>query len=350
MSSNNNSTVLESNQTTTTALSPEKLQEALYGFELSQVIYVTAKLGLADCLRDGAKSGAELATQMGANAKVLDHFLPLLLNLGLVTTDENQHYQLTPTGSLLRSDHPHSILGMALSTADIYQAWGNFWYSVQTGQAAFDNVFQMSLYEYLAQHAEANTHFNRWMEETTRAWLLPALVHYDFSPFTSLVDIGGSTGVLTSTILTQYPQLQAIIFDQPHVVNDATEILTAAGVRHRVQLCGGDFFVSIPSQGDLYIISRVLLNWEDEPALKILQNCRAAMSPLAKLLIMDFLLPNQNPTALDFLSSLHLLVLGGRLLRTADEYSALLSAAGFHSPQLIKTEGFISFIEALPSP
>ncbi|OQW92059.1 MAG: hypothetical protein BWK78_02780 [Thiotrichaceae bacterium IS1] len=346
--SSNNSTA-ELNQTSTTVLSPEQLQEALYGFELSQVIYVTAKLGLADCLREGAKSSAELALKMGANAKVLDHFLPLLLKLGLVTTDENQHYQLTPTGSLLRSDNPNSILGTVLSTAEIYQAWGNFLYSVQTGKAAFDDVFQMSMYEYLAQQAAANANFNRWMEETTRSWLLPALEHYDFSPFTSLVDIGGSTGVLTTAILTKYPQLQAIIFDQAHVVNGAENILTAAGVSHRVQLCGGDFFASVSSHGDLYIISRVLLNWDDEHALKILQNCRVAMSPTAKLLIIDFLLPNQNPTALDFLSSLHLFVLGGRLLRTEAEYYALLSAAGFHSPRLIQTGGFISFIEALPS-
>ncbi len=143
--------------------------------------------------------------------------------------------------------------------------------------------------------------------------------------------------------------MQAIILDQEHVLSGAETKLAMAGISDRVQLRGGDFFASIPSNGDLYIISRVLLNWDDEHALKILQNCRAAMSPTAKLLIIDFLLPNQNPTALDFLSSLHIFVLGGRLLRTEAEYYALLSAAGFHSPRLIQTGGFISFIEALPS-
>jgi hypothetical protein len=142
--------------------------------------------------------------------------------------------------------------------------------------------------------------------------------------------------------------LQAIIFDQAHVVTGAKTILEAAGVSERCQIVSGDFFESVPTQGDLYIISRVLLNWDDDQALKLLKNCRAAMGHSAKLLIIDFVLPNQDTTALDLLSSLHLLVLGGRLLRTEEEYYALLSAAGFQSPRLIPTGNTLRLIEAVP--
>jgi precorrin-6B methylase 2 len=329
-------------------LSPEKLPEVLYGFKLTQTLYVTAKLGLADHFHNGAKRCVELAAAVGANTQVLEHLMQLLLTLGVVAHDENDNYQLTPFGSLLRSDAPNSIQGKILSTAEIYAAWGDLWYSVQTGKAAFDYTFQMSWYEYLAQNAEANANFNRWMEETTRDWILPVLENYDLTKFTRFVDVGGSTGILTAAILTKYPHLQAIIFDQAHVVTDAEQVLKSAQVSDRCQIISGDFFESVPTQGDLYIISRVLLNWDDEHALKILKNCRIAMSDLAQLLIIDFVLPNQDATASALLSSLNLLVLGGRLLRTADEYDALLSQAGFQSPPLISTEGQISFIEAVP--
>ncbi len=92
----------------------------------------------------------------------------------------------------------------------------------------------------------------------------------------------------------------------------------------------------------------MLLNWDDEHALKILKNCRAAMSPSAKLLIVDVILPNKKANTFWLLSSLHLLVLCGRLMRTEDEYYDLLDKANFHSSGLIQTGGAISFIEAIP--
>ncbi|EDN72123.1 O-methyltransferase [Beggiatoa sp. SS] len=163
-----------------------------------------------------------------------------------------------------------------------------------------------------------------------------------------MVDVGGSTGMLTMMILKKYPHLQAILFDQAHVVNEAGKILETAQVANRCQVIGGDFFESIPAGGDLYIISRVLLNWDDVHALQILKNCRATMSPSAKLLIMDFVLPNQGASAYELVSSLQILILSGsRLMRTEEEYYDLLFKAGFQEPHLIKTGGMISFIEAV---
>lgn len=344
------STTPELNTTANSSLSATQLREALYGFELSQVLYATVKLGIADHLQQQPQSCQALATTIGAHPQTLDHLLRTLDGFGLVTKAATDHYSLTAVGALLSADHPDSLRGTILSLAEIYQAWGQFTYSVQTGQAAFEKVFRGTLYEYIAQQPAAQANFNQWMEETTRDWLLPALKYYDFAKCTHVVDVGGGTGKLTAALLNQYPQLQATLFDQPQVVRDAAPMLASAQVSHRCQVRGGDFFQTLPTGGDLYLISRVLLNWDDTKALQLLRTCRAAMGPAAKLLIMDFILPNQESTALDFLGSLHLLVLGGRLLRTADEYSALLLAAGFHSPQLIQTAGFIHFIEALPSP
>lgn len=334
--------------TSNNPLSPEKVHEAFNGYQVTQVIYVAAKLGLADCLKNDSKSFEELAAHMDANENVLRHFMEMLLTLGIVAKDKNENYLLTPLGSLLRSDDPNSVLGFVLTTGEGYRAWGNLLYSVQTGKAAFDQTFKMSVYEFFAQNPEADANFNRLLKETTRGRLLPAVETYNFSKFTHFVDVGGNTGLLTTAILTKYPNLQATLLDQAHVVSCAEKILESAGVRDRCQIIGGDFFESIPTKGDLYIISQVLLNWDDKHALKILENCRAAMDPLAKLLIMDFVLPNQEITAAKLLTSLHSMVHSGRLMRKEDEFYALLSKAGFQSSKLIQTVGMISFIEADP--
>ncbi len=324
-----------------------RLPKMLYGFTLSQALYVSAKLGVADHLSQGTKTCEELATDLSVNVNGLCQLMRLLSKTGIVSVNKKGAYKLTALGSRLCSDTPDSLRGTVLSIAEIYPAWGNLLYSLQTNKAAFDKTFQMSFYDYLQQDAEANTHFNMWMEETTRDWILPALDMCDLSKVKTVVDVGGSTGMLTMMILKKYPHLQAILFDQAHVVNEAGKILETAHVASRCQVIGGDFFESIPAGGDLYIISRVLLNWDDVHALQILQNCRATMSPSAKLLIMDFVLPNKGASTFELFASLQILVLGGGcLMRTADEYYALLSKAGFQAPQLIKTGGMISFIEA----
>jgi precorrin-6B methylase 2 len=330
-------------------LLPERLQEAFNGYQLTQALCTTAQLGLADLIHhNGYKTGKELARQMGADEIILGQFMELLLALGVVEKNQKNHFQLTEIGALLRSDHPNCILGFVRSTALAYPAWGNLGHSVQTGKAAFDQTFQMSFYEYLAQNGGANNDFNQWMEESTTDWVLPALEAYPFSTFHHFVDIGGSTGGLTTAILTRYPNLQATIFDQAHVVTGAKKTLEPAGVAHRCTIMAGDFFESIPAKGDLYIISRVLLNWDDDHALRILKNCRTAMDDSARLLIIDFVLPNKDLTVSQLLSSLHLQVLGGNPMRTEDQYKTLLFQAGFKGFKLITPPGAISFMEVRP--
>ncbi|MCP4370686.1 MAG: methyltransferase [Deltaproteobacteria bacterium] len=337
--------------TVKTPLSPERLQEALNGYQLTQAVHAMAKLGLAEHLNPHTGNGKgrtckELALDIGADEAVLTQFMKLLHTLGLVTNENNDHYQLTATGSMLGSDHPNSVLGLIMCTDFAYSGWGDLSYSIQTGKSAFDETFQMSLYEYLAQNEGANKNFNQWMEESTRDWILPALEIYDFSKFTLFTDIGGGTGRLACEILNRYINLQGRVFDQPHVVAGAPSVLESKGVGDRCEILSGNFFESIPTQSDLYIISRVLLNWDDDHALRILTNCHAAMDDSAKLLIIDFLLHDKEENASELLSSLHLQVLGGNLMRTIEAQCTLLSRAGFESIKLIRTGNGISIIEA----
>lgn len=346
MSSNPSDSFESGNSTSIIPLSPEKLQELFYGFRITQAVYVAAQLGLADCLQNGAKSIEELVTELNVNAKVFQQLMRLLIHLGIVTVDDNKQYHLTPVGSFLCSNTPHSRRGSVLSAAEYYPVWGNLLHSVRTGKGAFEQTFQMSYYEYLAQNAEANVNFNLWMKESNRDFLLPFLGHYDFSSFKHFVDIGGGSGMLTTAILNRYPHLQATIFDQAHVIKDAQQLLDSAGITDRCQLISGDFFDSIPAGRDLYILSRVLLDWDDTHALAILKNCRAAMEQSSKLLIIDHILPRQNETLFQLSLSLELLVLFEHLTRTEDEFYELLAQAGLQVSNLIKTESAFSFLEA----
>jgi O-methyltransferase domain/Dimerisation domain len=328
------------------------LLEMMYGFKKSQALFVAAKLEIADLLSDGSKTADEIAEAAGANSQGIYHLMRMLVSVGVFSIEDNDKFCLNALGKHLLTGTSDSLRGTVLAMGDeLYQGWGNLLYSIKTGETAFEHTFKMSFYSYLTQNAEAAINFNEWMKETTREWLLPVLEAYDFSGFKTLVDVGGGIGTLTAFILKANPQMQAILFDREDVIVDAHEVLQAAGVAGSCQVVGGSFFEAVPRGGDLYLLSRVLLNWDDERAITILKNCYQAMTANDRLLIVDFMLPSGKMSPFIGMGSLTLFVIGGTFMRREDEFYHLLSSAGFKVTDTIATKGPASAIEAvIPNP
>ncbi|NEU79517.1 methyltransferase [Nostoc sp. UIC 10630] len=329
----------------------DPLFEIFDGFAKSQAIFVAAKLGIADILNNGAKSGNELAQATGVNQLFLEHLMRMLVSVDLFSVDEYNNFTLNLLGKRLMTGTSDSLRSTILATTQIfYPLWGNLLHTATTGESAVQQTFQTSLYGYVAQNPELANHFNEFMEETTREWLLPLLEAYDFSKVETIVDVGGSTGSLIAVILKANTKLQGILFDQEDVVAGAGKVLSTAGVADRCQIIGGNFFDSIPKGGNLYLISRVLLNWDDSQALKILTNCYQAMTPNDQLLIVDTVMSTDNASPFLSFSTINLFLTGASLMRTEDEFRNLLSTAGFQVTEMSQTKSFFSLIEAKIKP
>jgi len=326
------------------------LLEMMYGYQKSQALFVAAQLGIADILSNGSKTAEELAKATGVNSRSIYHLMRSLISVGVFSTEDNDKFQLNPMGKHLLTGTPDSLRGTVMAMGDeIYQAWGNLLYGIKTGKTAFNYTFNRDLYSYLKQDSEASLNFNEWMKETTREWLLPVLEAYDFSEVKTLVDVGGGIGTLTAVILNANPKMQAILFDREDVVVGAQRVLEGAGVADRCQIVGGNFFDAVLPDGDLYLISRVLLNWDDTDAIKILTNCYQAMTVKDRLVVVDFMLPKGKMSPFIGLTSLNLFLLVGNFMRTEDEFYNLLSSAGFKVTNTIQTTGPVSAIEAKPA-
>jgi ubiquinone/menaquinone biosynthesis C-methylase UbiE/predicted transcriptional regulator len=326
------------------------LLEMMHGYQKSQALFVAAKLGIADLLSNGSKTADELAKATGVNSRGIYHLMRMLISVGVFSTEDNDKFQLNPMGKHLLTGTSDSLRGTVMAMGDeIYQAWGNLLYGIKTGNTAFNHTFNKDLFSYFKQDSEASVNFNEWMKETTREWLLPVLEAYDFSEVKTLVDVGGGIGTLTAVILNANPKMQAILFDREDVVVGAQRVLEGAGVADRCQIVGGNFFDAVLPDGDLYLISRVLLNWDDTHAIKILTNCYQAMTVKDRLVVVDFMLPKGKMSPFIGLTSLNLFVLGGNFMRTEDEFYNLLSSAGFKVTNTFKTTGPVSAIEAKPA-
>jgi SAM-dependent methyltransferase len=213
-----------------------------------------------------------------------------------------------------------------MSGEEQYRAWGDVLHSVKTGEAAFTRVYNSEYSQYLAQHPEAAAIVSEAMAEFTTQVSTAVVAAYDFSQFSKLVDVGGGNGVLIISILKANPKLSGVLFDLPYVVEDAQKHIEAARLTGRCEVVAGDFFESVPSGGDAYILKSVIHDWDDDRALKILQNCHRAMAENGKLLLVEWVIPPGNEPFRGKLLDLHMLVVASGCERTEAEYRALFAA------------------------
>jgi hypothetical protein len=143
--------------------------------------------------------------------------------------------------------------------------------------------------------------------------------------------------------------MRGVLFDQPHVVARARPLLEAAGVAGRCALEEGDFFETAPSGADAYLLGHILHDWDDAKAGLILDNIRHAMPAGAKLLLVEYVLPEGDGVSFGKLLDLHMMVALGGLERTKAEYRRLFAAHGFRLTRVVPTAGDISVVEGVPA-
>jgi hypothetical protein len=300
------------------------------GYLGTQLVYVAARLGLADVLANGPQSADQLAAAVGADAATLYRILRGLAMYGLLHEADGT-FALTDAGRYLQPGVEDSLRGAILSRGDLYyRAASGLLHSAQSGSAAFQHVYGAALFDHLAASPDRLVAFQQSMVARSQLEAADLLRAYDFSNCRQVVDVGGGFGVTLAAILTAYPALRGTLFDRPEVTEAAKARLTAAGVDARCTVVAGDAFEAVPQGGDLYLLSRVIHDWNDDDAVRILRVCRRAMSDDARLVLVEAVVadpPSDQPAAV--LMDVHMLVLGLGRERTAAEFGALLARAGF---------------------
>jgi hypothetical protein len=321
--------------------SPQDLGEIfklIGGYRISQAIYVVAETGIADLLAAGPKSCDELAAKTKTHAPTLYRLLRFLAGAGLFNEIGPQQFELTGLGSALRSDVPGSgSMPARLWLSESHWApWSRLIHSVRTGETAFDHVHGMGVFKYLEKNAEVSAVFNATMTASSARSGTGIIDRYDFSGPQKVVDVGGGHGFLLAAILKSNPALRGVLFDLPDVVAGAGQNLKSAGVEGRCEIIGGSFFDPLPTGGDVYVLKQIIHDWDDDRALAILRNCRAAMTGTEKILVIERgIAPNPREAMRVLHIDLEMLVNVGGMERTDGEYRSLFENAGFRLTSVI---------------
>jgi ubiquinone/menaquinone biosynthesis C-methylase UbiE len=328
----------------------DMLSRLISGYQASQAIYVAAKLEIADLLKAGPRSVDELAAATGAHAPSLYRMLRALAGMGIFAQDPERRFALTPPAETLCRDHPNSLHAFAVMMGEEhYHVWGDLYFTVETGQTAFDRIYGMPIFEYLSENPEKGRIFDAAMTGIHGRETQPLLHAYDFSGAAVIADIGGGNGSVLIALLKRYPEARGILFDLPPVIERSRKNLAAAGLDDRCEPAEGSFFEAVPPGADIYLLRHIIHDWDDEKSALILRNVRRAMKPESRVLILETILPPGNePSPVKFLDLTMMLIPGGRE-RTEEEYLSLLDSADLRLARIVPTAGSISVIEAGPA-
>jgi hypothetical protein len=339
----------EAHGSTPEALPPHaQLVQMAMGHWISRIVYVAANLRVADHLAGGSKTAGELAGPTGTQEHTLYRFMRTLSSPGILTESSARRFGLTPLGEALKTGAPGAAHATVLTMASDWwcRGFGELQYSVETGESGFEKALGVPVFEYLARNPEEASRFTETMIGFHGAEPAAVADVYDFSGLKTIVDVGGASGHLLTTILGRYPDARGILFDLPHVVRDAPALIDSRGLSDRVTIESGSFFERVPGGGDVYLLSHIIHDWSEELCLTILGHCRRAMRPDSRLLLIEMVLPPGDEPHPGKLLDLMMLVGPGGQERTEQEYGVLLAKAGLGLMRVVPTQTAVSVVEA----
>jgi O-methyltransferase domain/Dimerisation domain len=327
-----------------------KLLDLIQSHRVTAVVYVAAKLGISELLRDGPRSPDELATATGADKQALGRLLTALVTVGICSLAGENRYALTEMGAGLDGSAEKSVKGWAIFEGEMLsKSWNGMLESIMTGRTAAQLLGLSNSFDLMARSPENVSIFNAAMADLTRLVIADVLRAYDFSGITHLMDVGGGSGELIGAVAKEYPHLRATVLDLPRCEETANVHLRRMGVSDRARFLAGNFFETIPAIADAIVLKSVIHDWDDARSSSILHNCHQALPVEGSLILVERIIP-ESPCVEDenrshAMSDLNMLRGPGGLERTEMEYHRLLNENGFR-PMSIFPAGRFSVIEA----
>lgn len=330
-----------------------EMWEMITGYRISQLVRVAAALSLAEHCADGPVSAELVADLESADVTATARFLRACAAVGLVKSADGRLFTATPLLMSLHRDTPGSLRGFALSlpASGHWLPWGRLLNAVKSGEHQSPTALGCELWDYYEREPAEAAAFTDGLRGMTAAAGAEAARVIDTTGVRLAVDVGGASGDLLHDLMRVNPQLTGVVFDLEQVTPAALAAAERQGFGDRLRVVAGDFFEAIPDGGDLYLLRYVLHDWDDEKCIQILRNCRAAMRPRGRILVLEMILTaiGGEPAAVPSQDLNMLVMLGGRE-RTVEQFDELFRAAGLRRIKVAETGSPMAVIEAVAGP
>jgi hypothetical protein len=237
-----------------------------------------------------------------------------------------------------------------VTSSFLFRNYADLMYSVQTAQPVVEHLFGKPLFSHLQTSPELSRIFNDAMTSFSQMVSTALLQAYDFSGIKVIADLGGGQGALLAAILQKYPAMHGLLLEQEYVLAGARKRFQESGLAERCGTMAVDFFQSVPTGADAYLMKSIIHDWDDQRAGIILKNCREALRNVepARLILVEAIVPEGSEQHMSKLTDMQMLVLAGGRERTREEFQQLLAHSGFRMTIVVPTQSFVSVVEAVP--
>ncbi|RUP04967.1 MAG: hydroxyneurosporene methyltransferase [Mycobacterium sp.] len=328
---------------------PVVMMELILAAWTSQAIEAAAELGIADALAAGPLRPDDVAAKVGADPDAVSRLLRALEGRGIFRRLPSGAYCLTPLADTLRTDASGSMAAAAkfYGSPQHREHWSMLAESIRTGRASIPRLRGKDFFDYLGDDPYLAELFNGAMTSVSGLAEGPMVAAYDFTPYQTIMDVGGGHGRLLAAILAAAPAARGVLLEIPDVAAGALPLLRTLGVAERVRIESGSFFDAIPAGADLYVLKNIIHDWPDEKAEAILRNLRTACGADCTVVLVELVIPEHNRDFVGKWADLEMLLgLDGSRERNAEEYRTLLARAGFRMTRVIPTASPFSLVEA----
>lgn len=320
----------------------KRINELYWGFTISRAIHVAAKLGIADYVGESEVHIRDIAEKISVNEDRLYRLMRLLASYEIFQETSKYIFIATSLSNAISTKAEYSIRNAThMVTKSMWEAYGSLEHCIRTGEDSYTNLFGKGVFEYLDDQAEENDQFARAMDNYAELENPVIAECCSVSEALTVVDVGGGHGGFLKALLSQNEQLNGTLFDQPHIIKQATN---KSVLNLRFDMKGGSFFDEISVDADAYILKRILHDWSDQDCCKILQTVKEAMKPDSKLYVIDAIVPEGNLPHFSKNLEAFLMTWGGQE-RDRAEFEHLFNKVGLKLSHVIETPTPLSILE-----
>ena len=331
-----------------------ELRGLIASYWMPHVVTCAAQLGIADAMGDRPENAAELAGKLGLDAEALARLLRAMASLGLASDEGEGQFALTRTGACLRADHPQSLKGMAMHVGtQLSPAFAALAECVSNGQPPEFVKHGPDGFAEFADKPEAAAIFNQSMVDNSRRIAGQAAEAYDFTGFSSIMDVGGGYGAVLATLLNAVPGATGSVLDLGHAKEGALALFEHEGVADRARFCEASFFDQFPESADCYVLKYILHDWNDAYAAEIVARVgEASAKSDGTVILIEKIMPDrfaaQADDAIAAQGDLTMMLWGGKE-RTESEFRELFSKGNLALTRIVPLPDKHFVIEARPA-
>lgn len=313
---------------------PSPVIELIEAFRRSKVMFAALSLGVFDLLEPGPAKIAKLACELNVQAEPLERLLDACVGLKLLRRTQHGFQNEPIASAYLCRTSQHSLAGYILYSDDVlFRLWAHLEDAIREGTPRWQQAFgtEGGIFDHFFRSDEAKQTFLQGMHGLGMLSSPKVVEAFPLSQFRRMIDLGGATGHLAIAACERYPDLRAVVFDLPEVIEVArVHAMRSRTAAERVEVMAGDFFQDELPEGDLFALGRILHDWPEAKIRDLLDKIYAKLAPGGAVLIAEKLLKEDKSGPISAqLQSLNMLVCTEGRERTLSEYKHLLEQSGF---------------------